>query len=220
MPPRRERLRGLYAITPETADTRRLLTLVEAALDGGAGLVQYRDKSQPPARRLEQASAVASACRARGALFLVNDDFALARACGADGVHLGRDDLPAREARAAWPDAVVGVSCYADPARARAAARDGADYVGVGSMFASRTKPGAALASVEALRAVRETSGLPVAAIGGIDLANAPLLVNAQADMLAVISALFDAPDVAHAARSFAALYAPTPGTTHASTQP
>jgi thiamine-phosphate pyrophosphorylase len=125
----------------------------------------------------------------------------------ADGVHLGRDDVSAREARIALPHALIGVSCYADPARAAAAARDGADYVGVGSMHPSTTKPDAVRAPLATLAAARAAGNLPVAAIGGITLDNAAPIVAAGADMLAVISALFDAPDAQHAAARFAALF-------------
>jgi len=154
---------------------------------------------------------VAALCRERGAVSIVNDSVELARAAGADGVHLGRDDGDARTARRQWPAAIIGVSCYADPSLARAAAEAGADYVGIGSVFASGTKPRAVRAPLDALRAAREASGLPVAAIGGITLANAGSAVAAGADMLAVISALFDARDIAAAARGFQSHFIPHP---------
>lgn len=211
--PRTDRpgLRGLYAVTPEMADDARLVDLVTRALDGGARLVQYRAKSLPPAARARQAAALAEACRRRGALFLVNDDAAMARDCGADGVHLGRDDGDPRAVRDRWPEAVLGVSCYDRPDLARAAAQAGADYVGIGSVFTSRVKPGAVRAPLESLAGARAASALPVAAIGGITPANAPLAVAAGADMLAVISALFDSPDVAAAARALSRPFDPEP---------
>jgi thiamine-phosphate pyrophosphorylase len=122
-------------------------------------------------------------------------------------VHLGRDDGDVRAARTALPGKLLGVSCYADPALARRAADEGADYVGIGSVFASATKPGAPAAALSVLAAARAASGLPVAAIGGITPANAAQAVAAGADMLAVISALFDAPDVRETARAFARLH-------------
>ena len=204
-------LRGLYAITPETEDTAWLAARVEECLEGGARIVQYRAKGLRPSAALEQASRLARACRAAGAALIVNDSVALALQAGADGVHLGRDDADVAAARATFPRAIIGVSCYAEPERARAAARAGADYVAIGSMFASPTKPAAARASPAHLAQAQRLSGLPVAAIGGITVANAPGLVAAGADMLAVISALFDAPDVRAAARAFAALYAASP---------
>jgi thiamine-phosphate pyrophosphorylase len=216
----RARLRGLYAITPETGDTARLVSRVEESIAGGAALVQYRAKRLAPALALEQARRLASVCRAHGVMFIVNDSLDLAAAVDADGVHLGRDDADLRRARAALPGKVFGLSCYDDPVRARAAADAGADYVAIGSMFPSITKPGAVRASLESLAQARAGSGLPVAAIGGITVENAPRLVAAGADMLAVISALFDAADVPAAARAFARHFErPANTDTHVRTQ-
>jgi thiamine-phosphate pyrophosphorylase len=200
-------LRGLYAITPAQPDTARLLQLVERAIAGGAALVQYRAKDMPASRMIEQATPLAALCRQRRVPFIVNDSVEVALAAGADGVHLGRDDVSPREARALMPDGIVGVSCYADLARARSAAIAGADYIGIGSVFASATKPSAVRAPLELLGRAKAESGLPVAAIGGIDTSNAREAVAAGADMLAVISALFDALDVEAAARRFATLF-------------
>jgi thiamine-phosphate pyrophosphorylase len=205
----RSRLRGLYAVTPEGLDTATLLARVEQALAGGAALVQYRAKSVAPPLALEQSRAIAKACRDHGALFIVNDSAELAAASGADGVHLGRDDAHPRTARAMLPRAIIGVSCYAQASLAAQAARDGADYVGIGSVFASTTKPSAQRATLDCIAAAREAGGLPVAAIGGITPANAPQAVAAGADMLAVISALFDAPDIAGAARALDRCFVP-----------
>ena len=200
--------RGLYAITPELTDTAALCDRVQQALEGGAAMVQYRAKAAGPGLALEQARRLAAICRGRGAPFIVNDSVELAVASGADGVHVGRDDAAAEEARRALPRGIVGVSCYSDPGRARAAALAGADYVAVGSVFPSSTKPNAVRAPLDLVARMREDSGgLPVAAIGGITAANAPAVVAAGADLLAVISALFDAADVAAAARAFARLF-------------
>jgi thiamine-phosphate pyrophosphorylase len=213
--------RGLYAITPEMADTALLGTRVEACLAGGAALLQYRAKNASPALALEQARRLAGICRARGVPFVVNDSIDLALACGADGVHVGREDADARAARRALPHGIVGVSCYADAAGASAAAAAGADYVAIGSVFASPTKPAAVRAPLDLIGKARAASGLPVVAIGGITLANAPQAIAAGADMVAVISAVFDAPDIAAAARAFAHLYAePLPGSRDARAQP
>ena len=204
---RRGRLRGLYAITPECGDTARLVSLVERALEGGAALVQYRAKDADASLAMAQARALLAACRRFGRPLIVNDSLELAVSVGADGVHLGRDDADPARARRLMPHLIVGVSCYDDPARAREARAAGADYVAVGSMFASPTKPAARRASLGAIAEAASASGLPVAAIGGITLDNAPGVVAAGADMLAVISAVFDASDVAAASRSFAAFY-------------
>ena len=219
MPRDRERLRGLYAVTPECEDADALAERVAECIAGGAALVQYRAKRAPAAITLVQARALASVCRSGGVPLIVNDSLELAAAVQADGVHLGRDDAPVREARIALPHALIGVSCYDDPERARAAALAGADYVAIGSVFASRTKPGAVTAPLELLARAGEVSGLPVAAIGGITPENAPAAIAAGAQLLAVITALFDAPDVRASARRFARLF-PIDGTRDVRTKP
>lgn len=203
--------RGLYLVTRETADTPALLRVVRAALEGGAALVQYRDKSHDAARRQAQALALRESCEACGIGLIVNDDVALARTVAAAGVHLGVGDASVAEARdALGADAIIGVSCYDDPARAHAATRAGADYLAFGSFFASPTKP-AARRATPALLADAARFGLPRVAIGGISAENAGALIEAGADMLAVISAVFDAPDPRAAARAFARLYPANP---------
>jgi thiamine-phosphate pyrophosphorylase len=201
-------IRGLYAITPELEDTARLLELVAAALDGGAAAVQYRAKNADAARRGEQAYALAQLCRERGACFIVNDDVELARASGADGVHLGREDGAIAEARKRLGEtALIGASCYDRLDLAREAAAQGADYVAFGSVFASSTKPDAVRAPLWLLAQAKRELPLPVVAIGGIDADNAPLLVACGVDAVAVISAIFDAPDVRAAASRIASRF-------------
>ena len=203
----RARLRGLYAVTPECRDTSRLVALVVRALEGGAALVQYRAKDADAALAMEQARALVAACRRFGRPLIVNDSIELAASVGADGVHLGRDDADPARARRLLSHLIVGVSCYDDPDRARDARAAGADYVAVGSMSTSPTKPQARRAELATIAEAAQASGLPVAAIGGITLENAPGVVAAGADMLAVISSVFEAKDVAAAARAFASLY-------------
>ena len=199
---------GLYALTPETTDTERLLTLVEAALAGGVAAVQYRDKSGDVARRHEQASELVALCRRFGVPLIVNDDLRLADLTDADGVHLGRDDGSLREARIILGrDKLIGASCYQSLELAQAAQAAGADYVAFGSFFASSTKPAAPRASLDLLRAAAPVIHVPLVAIGGITLANAPQLLDAGADCIAVLSALFDAPDVRTAARDLNQLF-------------
>lgn len=217
---RQARLRGLYAVTPRLIDTRVLCSRVERCLAGGAALVQYRAKDIDAALALEQARRIAAQCRDAGALFIVNDSIELARASGADGVHVGRDDAGVAHARRELPDAIVGASCYDEPQSARAAAADGADYVAIGSVYPSPTKPAARRASLAQIAEAARLSGLPVAAIGGIDLGNAARVRDAGADMLAVISAVFDAPDIEAAARGFALLYPGAARKADARTQP
>jgi thiamine-phosphate pyrophosphorylase len=201
-------LGGVYAITPECPDTRRLLAMSEAALKGGVAVLQFRGKTGDVALRHEQASELLALCRQYGVPFVVNDDLRLADLIGADGVHLGRDDGSIREARIILgPGKMIGVSCYQDLERAREAQRMGADYVAFGSFFPSPTKPRANLADVSVLSTARREITLPIVAIGGITVDNAAALIDAGADAIAVISALFDAPDVEAAARQLNALF-------------
>lgn len=204
--PRRDWTRGLYLITPDEPDTGRLLASVDAVLDH-AVLLQYRNKSAPPALRREQVEALLALCATRGVRLIVNDDLALAQAIDADGVHLGEDDGDARAARAALgPDALIGVSCYDDLDGARAAAATGASYIAFGAVFPSSTKPNARRASFDLLRDSADL-GLPRVAIGGITPDNARSVVAAGADLIAVISGVFDAPDPSAAARAYRACF-------------
>lgn len=199
-------MRGLYAITPDESDSSRLLALVRAALEGGTPIVQYRNKLAGAAQRSREARQLRELCRAAGATFIVNDDAQLALEVDADGVHLGRDDGDPSAARAMLGGRLVGVSCYDSFATAQAAVAAGADYVAFGSVFPSPTKPRAVRAPLELFGRAR-TLGVPVVGIGGIGLANAPELIAAGADCIAIISDLFAAPDVAARARAFAGLF-------------
>lgn len=203
---------GLYAITPETADTERLLAQVEAALAGGVAAVQYRDKSGDVARRHEQASELVALCRRFGVPLIVNDDLRLADLTDADGVHLGRDDGSLREARIILgKNKFIGASCYQSVELAQAAQSAGADYVAFGSFFPSPTKPDAARTDTALLRAATRTIHIPIVAIGGITLANAPALLDAGADSLALLSALFYAADIRASAHALNQLFAAEP---------
>jgi len=204
-------VRGLYAITPEVADTGLLVRQVSAALDGGARLVQYRNKNGSAALRVEQARALKAVCSARGAPLIVNDHLDVALEIDADGVHLGREDGAASAARQALgPHKLVGISCYGSIERARAAQREGADHVAFGSFFASRVKPGAVRAPIALLEQAKAELEVPIVAIGGITSENGGALVDAGADALAVISAIFDAPDIAASAARFGPLFGST----------
>lgn len=198
---------GLYALTPDEADTEALVAKVRAAITGGATAVQYRNKPADPARRGEQARALAALCRAAGVPLMLNDDLELALSVAAAGVHLGRDDGDLAAARRRLgPGRLLGASCYDRLELAEHAVAAGADYVAFGSMFDSPTKPAAVRAPLALLGAGRQF-GRPVVAIGGITLANAPAAIAAGADSLAVITALFGADDVAAQARAFTALF-------------
>jgi len=200
---RARRLTGLYAVTPDLADTDDLVARVAAALAGGACAIQYRNKAAELALRHAQASALARVHVTRGGLYIINDDVELAAAVGADGVHIGEDDGDVAAVRARLgTDRILGVSCYDDFARAETAVAAGADYVAFGSFFASTVKPAARRADVRLLARARSL-GVPVVAIGGITAENASELFAAGADAVAVISDIFGARDVAAAARAF-----------------
>lgn len=197
-------LRGLYAITPDWSDSKRLLAVTQAILAAGCRLLQYRNKAASECHRQEQAVALRGLTRRFGALLIINDDVELAGFCEADGVHLGEDDGELVQARSRLgAGRILGASCYQDPALADRAARAGADYVAFGSFFPSPTKPQARRAPPELLAQGKAVSGKPVCAIGGITVEYALPLIKAGADMVAVISALYDAPDPALAARQF-----------------
>lgn len=199
---------GLYAITPEQPDTARLLQQVRAALAGGAAVVQYRSKSQDIALQHEQVSELVALCHAFDVPLIVNDSLRLADLTGADGVHLGREDGSVRQARIVLgAEKLIGVSCYNNLELALAAEAGGADYVAFGSFFPSATKPGAVPAPLELLRQARQGLHVPIVAIGGITPDKAPALIEAGAAAVAVISGLFDAPDIELAARQYSQLF-------------
>ena len=211
-------LRGLYVVTPDDRLLPRLSALVEMALEGGARIVQYRNKQAPPPLRRAQAAELLRICRAHNARLIVNDDVWLAVEIGADGAHVGRDDCAggcvAAARDALGPNRILGVSCYDELARAEAAAAAGADYVAFGSMFASITKPHAVRAPLEILTEAKRRLALPVAAIGGITARNAPEVIAAGADMVAVVTDLFDAMDIRRRAWEFTQMFnnnGPTP---------
>jgi len=201
-------MKGLYAITPDWSDSRRLLAATEAILAGGCRILQYRNKVTSDCHRQEQVVALRGLTRRYGALLIINDDVNLALNAEADGVHLGEDDGELAVARVRLGDGkILGASCYQSLELARNAARAGADYLAFGSFFASPSKPLARRADPALLSAARAETGLPVCAIGGISLDNAAPLLQAGADMLAVISALYDASDPYQAALNFTQLY-------------
>ena len=205
--PRRS-VAGLYAITPEDADTDRLARKVEAALAGGARLVQYRSKSPDSEARRAQGERLLGLCRRAGVPLIINDDLELALAIGADGVHLGRDDGDVATARARLGTGrLLGVSCYDRLELAIAAVAAGADHVAFGSAFASPTKPDAVRAPPALFTQARARLRVPIVAIGGITPENAHLVIEAGADAVAVITAVFDARDVAGEAAAFKSLF-------------
>ena len=204
------KLRGLYAITDSQLLAGRFLSHVEAALEGGVCLLQYRDKSDDAARRLREAEGLMKLCERYGTQLIINDDAELAARLGV-GVHLGQTDGPLTPARALLGrQAIIGSTCHAQLELAKQAASEGASYVAFGRFFNSVTKPGAPAANVDLLEQARAQVKLPIAVIGGITLDNAAPLVAHGADLLAVIHGLFgadSAQEVTRRARAFNALF-------------
>lgn len=202
---------GLYALTPDDNLLPRLSALVESALKGGVRWVQYRNKIAPAPLRRAQAAELLRICRAHGAKLIINDDIWLAVEIGADGAHIGRDDIPggslstARDALGS--KRILGVSCYDDLDRAEVAVDAGADYIAIGSVFASVSKPEASRASLDLVTEAKKRFKVPVCAIGGITVKNAPEVIKSGADMIAVLSDLFDAMDIQKQAEKFRHLF-------------
>ena len=201
--------RGLYAIT-ESRLTAPGPTIeqVSLAIDGGAVMIQYREKHLSREERGREARALATLCHERDVPLIINDDIELAAACGAAGVHLGQDDAPVSRARRRLGQrAIIGVSCYNQMERARTAAGTDASYVAFGRFFPSKTKPGAPQAQPALLTQARREISLPIVAIGGITPENGAELVHAGADLLAVIHGVFGQTDIRAAAQAYAALF-------------
>ncbi len=199
---------GLYAVTPDIPDTVELVRRVRLALQGGAQVLQYRNKTANAKLELVQARALRELTREFQATFIVNDDVQLAAQVDADGVHLGGEDGSVATARAHLGNAkIIGVSCYNRFPLAREAVRQGADYVAFGAFFSSTVKPGAVKADAALLRTARDMLDVPIVAIGGITQLNSAALIEAGADALAVITALFEAPDIELAAHGFSTLF-------------
>jgi thiamine-phosphate pyrophosphorylase len=204
-----EKLRGLYAITdekliPEPAFT----TAIEQALSGGASIIQYRDKSVNSSKRLQQAQTLRALCHQYSSILIINDDIDLAKMVAADGVHLGEDDISVEQARRLLgSEAIIGISCYNHIERAIAAQAAGADYVAFGAVFSSPTKPNARPASCELISEAKAQLEIPVCAIGGIDKSNIAAVVDAGADMTAIISGLFAEADIHRTAEHMAKLF-------------
>lgn len=199
---------GLYAITPDIADTHDLLLRTRAAVSGGARLLQYRNKTASPALRHEQALALQQLCVELGVPLIINDHLDLALAVDAAGLHLGGNDGDIAAARARLgPGKLLGASCYDRIELAQSAVDAGADHIAFGSFFASSVKPDAVRPPLDLIIRAKKQFRLPLVAIGGITTHNAPQLIAAGVDAVAVISAVFTAPDVAAAAREFQNLF-------------
>ena len=202
------RIAGLYAITPDLADTDDLLYRVRAALSGGARVLQYRNKTATHELRLTQARALQSLCAASGIPLIINDHLDVALAVDAAGLHLGGDDGDIAAARARLgPDKLLGASCYDRLDLAEVALAAGADHVAFGSFFASSVKPDAVRPPLDLVIRAKKRLAVPVVGIGGITPVNAPQLIGAGIDAIAIISAVFSASDIEAAAREFQSLF-------------
>lgn len=207
MTKQQHKLAGLYVITDDKLSGTSLLEHVQQALLGGARLVQYRNKSNQSAIKEMTARSLLELCREYHVPLLINDDVELASNIGADGVHLGQADMRLTEARHhLGADAIIGVTCHASLELAKRAEQQGANYVAFGRFFASQTKPDAPPASIDLLISARKQLSIPVCAIGGITPDNAPKLLEAGADLLAVIHGVFGQDDITNAAKCYAQL--------------
>lgn len=197
-------LKGLYGVTDShlLPDDNSLLCATEAALHGGMTVLQYRDKSDNQAKRLRQAGVLKVLCHQHQALLIINDDIELAASVEADGVHVGQGDASVVKARARLGEyAIIGVSCEGSMGLAQKAVDDGANYIAFGRFFTSKTKPDAKPADLSLLPEAKQRFNVPIVAIGGITVDNAPQIIEAGADMIAVVNNLFAAPDIQVRAR-------------------
>lgn len=203
-------MQGLYLVTPNWDDTEKLLAITEQALQAGVALLQYRHKDASPALRREQGGALRELCHKYSVPFLVNDHVALCRELGADGVHLGGTDAPLAEVRASLgPNKLIGASCYGELQRAQAAQAAGASYVAFGGFYPSKVKQYAVTTQPSIVRHAREVIGVPLCVIGGMTPENARPLVAEGAHMVAAISSVYLADDVAAAVREFRSIISP-----------
>ena len=202
-------IRGLYAITdPGLSPGLVVLDHVGQALQGGARIIQYRDKTQTFQQQLELARQLKSLCDEHQAWLIINDSIELAQACQAQGLHIGKDDAGLTAARQQLGHkAIIGVSCYNDLARAQSMQHQGADYVAFGRFFPSHTKPNAPQAELETLRQAKQHLRIPIVAIGGVKADNASHLIEAGADSVAVIHGVFAQNDIRQAATDISALF-------------
>jgi thiamine-phosphate pyrophosphorylase len=202
------KVRGLYLVTPDWDDTGRLLEVTRQALEAGATLVQYRNKTAGEALREEQAAALLDLCRRHDRPLVINDHVALCLRLDADGVHVGGLDAPVAAVRAALgPDRIVGASCYGQFPLAQAAQDAGASYVAFGGFYPSKVKVYEVSTPPDIVARAKAQLAVPVVAIGGMTPQNARPLVGLGADMVAAISSVYAAPDAGAAAREFVTLF-------------
>jgi thiamine-phosphate pyrophosphorylase len=201
-------IKGLYAITPDSADLNTLIQKTQLAIEGGAFMVQYRSKIQDRDVKMQQCAAILRLCRDYKIPCIVNDDVDMCRILEADGVHLGeKDDNIAEVRRILGEDAIIGSSCYDQLNRAKQAQKEGASYVAFGAMFETSTKPNAPRATLELLREAKSQIQIPIVAIGGITVNNAHDVIKTGIDAIAVITSLFEAKTIKGTAETFVKMF-------------
>lgn len=202
-------IHGLYAITdPDLSPGLVVIEHVRQALEGGARIVQYRDKNSGFDQQLETACQLKTLCEDHQAWLIINDSIELAKLSQAHGIHIGQNDAALSEARAQLgAKAIIGVSCYNDLDRAHQMQKLGADYVAFGRFFNSKTKPHAPPADLATLTLARAQLDIPIVAIGGVTADNAPQLIQSGAHSVAVIQGLFAQTNIRQAATDIAGLF-------------
>ena len=201
-------IKGLYAITPDMADSNSLLQKTQLAIEGGAFMVQYRSKIQDRDVKMQQCAAILRLCREYKIPCIVNDDVDMCLNLEADGVHLGEKDDNIAEVRSILgEDAIIGSSCYDQLNRAKLAQKEGASYVAFGAMFETSTKPNAPRATLELLREAKSQIQIPIVAIGGITMNNAHDVIETGIDAIAVITSLYEAKSIKETAETFLKMF-------------
>jgi len=201
-------IKGLYAITPDSADLNTLIQKTKSAIEGGAFMVQYRSKIQDRDVKMQQCAAILRLCREHNVPCIVNDDVDMCRILEADGVHLGeKDDNIAEVRHILGEDAIIGSSCYDQLDRAKSAQKEGASYVAFGAMFPTSTKPNAPRATLALLKEAKREIQIPIVAIGGITVNNAHDVIKTGIDAIAVINSLYEAKSIKETAETFAKMF-------------
>ncbi len=203
-----QRVKGLYALTPDQLDTDKLLRMSEQALSGGVSVLQYRNKIANVSLRRVQAKLLRQLCDQYETLFIINDHIDLVTLVDADGMHIGAEDVSVMTARQhLGRDKIIGASCYNQIDLAITAVEEAVDYVAFGAFFSSTTKPDATAVSIDFLAKARSHISVPVVAIGGINLQNAAELIRQGCDAIAVCGALFHQPNIMASAQQFCRLF-------------
>jgi thiamine-phosphate pyrophosphorylase len=201
-------IKGLYAITPDSADLNTLIQKTQWAIEGGAFMVQYRSKILNRDVKMQQCVAILRLCREYDVPCIVNDDVEMCRTLKADGVHLGeKDDNIAEVRRILGENAIIGSSCYNQIERAKSAQNEGASYVAFGAMFPTSTKPNAPRATLALLKEAKREIRIPIVAIGGITVNNAQEVIEAGVDAIAVINSLYESKTIKETAETLTKMF-------------